>query len=175
MIAAATDPCRLEHLAVLHKAVDHGFDLWAVAAYLARHRHLAGLILVTPFDFIVELARDHYPWLPVRLLLRHRMPTVDFVRDMPTPTALIVAGSDTIVPPGRSEPLRRAISNLVSDAKIDEAGHNDLFDRAAFSGALREALARIERRQPSAGTSAPPAQRQRRGEIERHSDQRQRP
>jgi hypothetical protein len=115
-----------------------------VAAYLARHRRLAGLILVTPFDSIVELARDHYPWLPVRLLLRHRMPTVDFVRDMPTPTALIVAGSDTIVPPGRSEPLRRAISNLVSDAKIDEAGHNDLFDRAAFKEALREALARIE-------------------------------
>ena len=102
------------------------------------------LILVTPFNSIVELASDHYPWLPVRLLLRHRMPTVDFVRDMPTPTALIVAGSDTIVPPGRSEPLRRAISNLVSDAKIDEAGHNDLFDRAAFREALREALARIE-------------------------------
>jgi dienelactone hydrolase len=100
-----------------------------VAVCLARHHRLAGLILVTRFDSIVELARDHYPRLPVRLLLRHRMPTVDFVRDMPTPTALIVAGSDTIVPPGRSQPLRRAISNLVFDATIDEAG---------------EALARIE-------------------------------
>jgi predicted alpha/beta-fold hydrolase len=34
----------------------------AVAAYLARHRCLAGLILITPFDSLVALARDHYPW-----------------------------------------------------------------------------------------------------------------
>jgi hypothetical protein len=35
------------------------------------------MILVTPFDSLEALARDLYPWAPVGLLLRHRMPTVD--------------------------------------------------------------------------------------------------
>ena len=115
-----------------------------VALDLAKHRSLAGLVLVTPFDSLVELARDHYPWAPVRLLLRHRMPTIDFVRDLPTPTAIIAASRDTIVPPHRSDPLRRAIPNLVFDRTVEKAGHNDLYDRPAFMAAMREALDRIQ-------------------------------
>ena len=114
-----------------------------VAAYLANRRTLAGLILVTPFDSLAALARDQYFWAPVRLLLRHSMPTIDFVRGARTPTAMIVAGRDAIVPAHRSEPLRRAIANLVFEATIEQAGHNDLYDRPAFRDAMRRALASI--------------------------------
>ena len=127
------------------RTVAVGFSIGSsVAAYLARHRPLAGTILVTPFDSLERLARDHYPWAPVGLLLRHRMPTIDFVRGTPTPTALIVAGRDSIVPARRSEPLRRAVPRLVLDRTIEDAGHNDLYDHPAFAEALHEALARIE-------------------------------
>ncbi len=51
------------------------------------------------------LARDLY-WLPpVRLLLRHRMPTIEFVSGSLAPTALINAERDKIVPARRSAPL----------------------------------------------------------------------
>ena len=33
---------------------------------------LAGVILVSPYDRLVEIGRTHYPWLPVSWLLRHR-------------------------------------------------------------------------------------------------------
>ena len=89
------------------------------------------------------LARDLYWWIPVGPLLRHRMPTIDFVRGSPVPSALVVAERDTIVPPRRSAALRAAIQNLVFEAAID-AGHNDLYSRPAFAAAMREALARIE-------------------------------
>ena len=114
-----------------------------VAAYLARHRPVAGLVLVTPFDSLEALARDLYRWAPVGLLLRHRMPTIDFVRGSPVPTALLVAARDGIVPARRSAALRPAIANLVFEAAID-AGHNDLYGRPDFAAAMREALARIE-------------------------------
>ena len=121
-----------------------GFSIGSgVAAHLARHRPVAGLVLVTPFDSLEALARDLYWWAPVGPLLRHRMPTVDFVRGSPVPTALIVAERDTIVPARRSVALRAAIENLVFEAAID-AGHNDLYGRPAFAAAMREALARIE-------------------------------
>src|SRR5208337_797844 len=121
-----------------------GFSIGApVAAYLARHRPVGGLILVTPFDSLEAVARDLYWWAPVGPLLRNRMPTIEFVRGSPAPTALIIAERDTIVPKRRSAPLRAAISNLVFERAID-AGHNDLYDHPDFAKAAREALMRIE-------------------------------
>jgi pimeloyl-ACP methyl ester carboxylesterase len=120
-----------------------GFSIGSgVAAYLARGRPVAGLILVTPFDSLKALARDHYWWAPVGRLLRHQMPVIDFVRDTRVPTALIVASEDTIVPARRSAPLRGAIPNLILDRTI-EAGHNDLYEQRSFADATREAIARI--------------------------------
>jgi len=121
-----------------------GFSIGAaVAAYLGRHRPVAGMILVTPFDSLEAVARDHYWWAPVELLLRNRMPTIEFVRGSFVPTALIIAERDAIVPARRSAPLRTAIRNLVFERTID-AGHNDLYDHPAFAAAAQEALARIE-------------------------------
>jgi pimeloyl-ACP methyl ester carboxylesterase len=126
-----------------NRVVAVGFSIGSgVAAYLAQQRPVAGLILVTPFDSLEALARDLYWWAPVGLLLRHRLPVLDFVRNSPTPTALIVASEDSIVPASRSAPLRDVIPNLVLDRTI-EAGHNDLYDRAAFADSLKEALAKI--------------------------------
>lgn len=135
---------RTDHEARPERVVAVGFSIGAaVAAYLARHRPVAGLVLVTPFDSLEALARDHYWWAPVGPLLRHRLPTVDFARGSPVPTAMIVAERDTIVPARRSRPLRAAVANLVFDGAVD-AGHNDLYHRPAFAAAMREALARIE-------------------------------
>ena len=51
-----------------------------VAAYLAHHRPLAGMILVIPFYSLKALAGEHFRWAPVGLLLRDHMPTIDLVR-----------------------------------------------------------------------------------------------
>ncbi len=135
---------RLQQAHPRGRVIAVGFSIGSgVAAHLARHRPVAGLILVTPFDSLEALAGDLYWWAPVGLLLRHRMPPADFVRGSPVPTALIVAERDTIVPARRSMALRQAIANLVFEAAID-AGHNDLYGRPAFAAAMREALARIE-------------------------------
>jgi hypothetical protein len=121
-----------------------GFSIGSgVAAYVARHRPVQGLILVTPFDSLEALARDLYWWAPVGLLFRHRMSTIEFVRDSLVPTALLIAQRDAIVPRRRSEPLRVAIRNLVFQRVIG-AGHNNIYDCPAFAAAMQEALARIE-------------------------------
>ena len=118
------------------------------AAYLASRRPIAGLILVTPFDSLTALAREHYPWAPVSLLLRHRMEIADMLAASSAPVALISAERDTVVPPRRTEPLRRSAGNLVLDRVISRAGHNDLYDRAEFQRAMREALSIVELRGP---------------------------
>lgn len=139
----------LEDALVIHDALDDGAVV-AVglsvgagpAAHLAARRDLAGLVLVTPFDSLTELARSHYPWAPVRLLLRHRMDVVGDLAQTRAPVAIIAGARDTIVPPARTAPLRDVAGRLVLD-RVIEAGHNDLYDHPDFAPALRAALVRI--------------------------------
>jgi pimeloyl-ACP methyl ester carboxylesterase len=114
-----------------------------VAASLAPRRPLDGLILVTPFDSLRTVAAGHYRWLPVRWLFRHEMTASDWLSGSTVPTAIIAAELDTLIPPQRTDGLRRAAGRIVYDRTIPAAGHNDIYDRPQFGTAMREALARI--------------------------------
>ncbi|OHV77930.1 hypothetical protein LCM4579_06150 [Ensifer sp. LCM 4579] len=114
----------------------------AVAVDLAATRHLRGVILVTPFDSLKELAAHHYSWLPVRLLLQHRMETAETLRNLDVPTAIITADNDLVVPAARLAPVRAAARDLRSDIAIG-AGHDDLYGHPDFAGALRESIAAV--------------------------------
>ena len=116
------------------------------AAHLASRRALAGLILVTPFDSIEALARDLYPWLPVRLLLRHRMDVADALLRTSAKVAIIAAARDEVVPARRTEALRRSANWVVLDRVISGVGHNDIYDSAEFVAAIKTALRLMEER-----------------------------
>jgi hypothetical protein len=117
-----------------------------VAPYLARHRRLAGLILVTPFDELARVAAGHYPWLPVRLLFRHRMRPAEDLAGVEAPVALFAAERDTLIPPERTAPLRAAVRNLVVDRVIAGEGHDSIYHNDEFRTAAAEALRLIESR-----------------------------
>jgi uncharacterized protein len=114
------------------------------AAHLASLRPVAGVILVTPFDSLEALAGDLYPWLPVRLLLRHRMDVATALDRSSAKVAIIAAEQDAIVPRRRTEALRRTSGDVVLDRTIAGVGHNDIYDSKAFIEAMRDALSAIE-------------------------------
>ena len=124
-----------------------GFSIGSgVAVHVARERPIDGLVLVTPFDTLEQLARQHYGWLPVGLLLRHRMSPLDELRGVTAPLALIAAERDTIIPEQRTAPLREAARTLIMDQTIPRAGHNDIYSDPEFAQAMRQAMKLIEER-----------------------------
>jgi fermentation-respiration switch protein FrsA (DUF1100 family) len=132
-----------------------GFSVGSgIAASLAPRRPLAGLILVTPFDSLAQVAADHYRWLPVRFLFRHEMPAAEWLERAPVPTAILAGGADTLIPARRTAALRRRVRNLVFDRTVAGAGHNDIYENPAFRAAMREALVRL-----TAVREPPPAER----------------
>jgi hypothetical protein len=126
------------------RVVAVGFSIGSgVAASLSGKRPLAGLILVTPFDSLKAVAASHYRWLPVRFLFRHEMDSAKRLRGSEGPVAILAGERDTLVPPARTEALRRAVGSPAYDRTITGAGHNDLYDRPLFRSAMREALETI--------------------------------
>lgn len=123
-----------------------------VATQLSRRRPMAGLLLVTPFDSILAIARERYGWLPVTRLLKHRFDNVAALAGNTTPVAVILAEDDKVVRPARSRTLIRATPNLVYERTIEEAGHNSIHGDPAYHEAFREALAALGRAgQPLSG------------------------
>ena len=121
-----------------------GFSIGSgVAASLAHATALDGLILVTPFDSLKAVAQGHYSWLPVGLLFREEMDAAGPLEESDVPVAILAAERDTLIPPGRTDALRRRVRNLVFDRTIPGAGHNDVYQRPEFHPAMREALAAL--------------------------------
>lgn len=59
---------------------------------------VAGLILTTPFTSLVDVAARHYPFFPVRFLLRDRYDNVEALKSYRGPMAMLLAGQDEIIP-----------------------------------------------------------------------------
>jgi fermentation-respiration switch protein FrsA (DUF1100 family) len=96
-----------------------------VVSELAVAHPPAGLLLRSPFTELADTAAEHYPFLPVRLLLKDRFPVVEHVRRVRAPTAVVYGSADSIVPPDQSRTVAAAAAGPVTTVEIAGADHND--------------------------------------------------
>ena len=126
-------------------AVALGFSLGSgVAAHLAAERPVQGAVLVTPFDSVLEVARQRHWWAPVRPLLRHRFESHVKLRGKPVPVAVLAAERDEVVPPERTAALLRELPRTVFHRTFAGASHASLYDAADFTPTLRAAVAAVQ-------------------------------
>jgi pimeloyl-ACP methyl ester carboxylesterase len=111
-----------------------------VAAYVAAHRPVAGVVLISPYDSMIEVGRRHYPWLPVALLLKHPFDAQSFAPAIRAPLLAIAGGRDAIIPPIHSRRLFDAWAGPKRWLELPEAGHNDLTASPGFWPAVEAFL-----------------------------------
>jgi pimeloyl-ACP methyl ester carboxylesterase len=101
------------------------------------------LLLVTPYDRLLSVARHHYPYLP-GFLLRHDLDTAAALSRFPGAVAVVLAGRDEVIPP---ELGRRAYEAAMGPKGLwtqAEAGHNTV-DLRPGSPSMREVTAFLAR------------------------------
>lgn len=97
-----------------------------IASHVASLRPVERLALITPFDSLANVAAGHYPWLPVRWLVRDAYPSIDYLRDYRNPVLVLHAGRDTIVPRANTEALVAGLPVAPRVVEIAAADHNDI-------------------------------------------------
>ena len=97
----------------------------AVVAELAAEHPPAGLVLRSPFVGLAEVGRVHYPFLPVRALLRDRFPVAEHVARVEAPVTVVYGGADRIVPPAQSRAVAARAARLAQLVEVPGADHND--------------------------------------------------
>lgn len=113
---------RHARIAVVGRSLGSG-----IAVRLAAHHAATQLVLVTPYDSMVAVARAHYGWLPVGWLLRDRYESVRHAPAVRAPTLLMVAARDEVIPRESSERLFAAFAPGVARMEVVAgADHNGL-------------------------------------------------
>ena len=113
----------------------------SAAAYLAaRHRPLA-LVIESSFTSVPDIAREYYPWLPVRWLSRLRHSAEEFVRQSKSPVLVIHSRDDEIVPLRHGQAIFAAAGEPKVFVEI-RGTHNDAFlrDEQNYLAGLRSFL-----------------------------------
>ena len=122
----------------------------AVALGLAIEHPPAGLVLRSPFTSLVDVGQLHYPYLPVRALLKDRYESLQRVVELRCPLLVLAGGADDIVPLEQSRRLYEAAAQPKRYVEIPGAGHNDL-ELLAGDRLVREVLAVVNRAQGRTG------------------------
>jgi pimeloyl-ACP methyl ester carboxylesterase len=113
-----------------------------VVAALQTRRPPAGMVLRSPFTELADVGAHHYPFLPVRVLLRDRFPVVDHVSSSRVPVTVIYAAHDSVIPSTLSARVADAAKVLVERRVIPEADHND---PVMFGPQVADAVTRLAR------------------------------
>ncbi len=112
-----------------------------VAIQLASQRPAARLVLVTPYNSILELAQRQFPIYPVRWMLKDRYESWRYAPVITVPTLLIVAERDEVIPRWSSEKLFAQFRSGVARREvIPGAGHNDIGGRPEYLRLIRSGL-----------------------------------
>lgn len=98
----------------------------AVAIALALEHPPAALVLRSPFTSLEDMAKLHYPWLPIGPLLAERYDSIGRIGSVGAPILVVAGTRDRIVPLDHSRRLFDAASDPKRFVAIDGADHNDL-------------------------------------------------
>jgi fermentation-respiration switch protein FrsA (DUF1100 family) len=112
----------------------------AVAAELAVEYPPAALVLRSPFASMSAVGQHHYPFLPVRWLLRDRYATIDRIARVNAPVLVIGGDADSIVPIAQTVQVYSAARDPKTLLVIKGADHNDaslLAGRETIDAVLR--------------------------------------
>lgn len=113
---------RYPEISVLGRSLGSG-----IAVQLAASRELQRLVLVTPYDSLVNVASQHFRLFPVSLLMRDRYECISRVRSIRAPVLAVVAGSDEIIPRARTDALVAAFPpSQIRVLLLEGATHNSL-------------------------------------------------
>jgi fermentation-respiration switch protein FrsA (DUF1100 family) len=111
-----------------------------IATRLAAHNHPRQLILESPFYNFTDVAKAHYGFLPVALLLKYSFRSDEWIRQVPCPVYILHGTADAIVPFSSGQKLARLLPDPEAFIPIEGGGHNDLSNFKSYQLALKRLL-----------------------------------
>jgi uncharacterized protein len=100
----------------------------AVAIDLASRRPVHGLVTVSAFTSLADMAHQLVRWIPISFVLKYRFDNIDKLDHISCPILIVHGTNDELVPFWMAAKLAAAAKGNVQRYNVQGAGHNDVFD-----------------------------------------------
>lgn len=100
----------------------------SVATYVASKRAVKGLILVTPFDRIMNVAKQFFYFYPFSWILQGNFNTLGYLKNVQVSTLILTSGKDEIIPKNSTESLINSCPGKIYHHEIPIANHQNIAD-----------------------------------------------
>lgn len=111
-----------------------------VATEMALEHRVRAIVLLAPFDSVVDVAAGHYPWVPVRPLMWDRFDSRSKIAAVDTPVMIVHGTADAVVPVERGQALFATAHEPKQLLILPQVGH--WIDPTHALGAIDQFLAR---------------------------------
>ena len=124
-----------DHLIVYGRSMGSGF-----ATKIAADNSPRFLILDAPYYSFSKVVERFLPFLPVNLVLRYKLRTDKWIRNVKCPTYILHGTKDWLIPIRHSENLQKTNPHKITLIRIHGGGHNNLPSFDEYHNFIRDIL-----------------------------------
>ena len=107
-----------------------------IATYVASEREVAKVILITPYDSIINVAKKRFPFLPVSLLMNQRFESDKLAPAIKEPVLCLIAEHDRVVPNQHAHRLCDDWKGKMQKQTLAKTNHNNITEHPDFARAI---------------------------------------
>lgn len=97
-----------------------------VAVQVAKERPVHSVVLITPYDSILAIAKRKFRVMPIEYMLRHRFESIKYAPALKAPTYVLRAASDDVVPHSHTDQLVAKLVQLCGDDTVPDSDHMNI-------------------------------------------------
>lgn len=122
------------HIIIVGRSLGSG-----VAVHIASERPVERLVLVTPYDSLLNVAATQFRYFPLRWLMLDKFESWRYAPKVAAPTQLIAAQNDEVIPRSSTEALYDHFPKMLAALTVvPHAGHNTISESPEYISLLRK-------------------------------------
>jgi len=109
-----------------------------IATYIASTSKIQKMVLVTPYDSILNMAKDKYPFYPISYILKDQYNSIHRVENIDKPTLIVLASNDETINARYSNNLIEKFNpSILNVATIPNTGHKNIIENVNYLNVLK--------------------------------------
>ncbi|WP_339893908.1 alpha/beta hydrolase [uncultured Algibacter sp.] len=112
-----------------------------IATYIASKNRPKQLILETPYHSVLDVAQSRFPMFPVKQLLKYKLPSYQYIKQVNCPITIFHGTADAVVPFASAEKLYNlSIKEQTTFIAIENGNHGNLISFDAYKNQIKKIL-----------------------------------
>lgn len=125
-----------ENIFVIGRSLGSG-----VATFLASKRDINKLVLITPFDSIINVAQEKIPFYPISIILKDKYDSLSRVDFIKAKTLILSAQNDRVIDSHHTQNLiNKFPKSQLTSKTIENENHNSISNNKEYYDSLKEFL-----------------------------------